>query len=171
VEEIWKPVPGYDNRYEASNLGRIKALTYGKGQSKTDLILKSWISNAGYEGVKIWHNKKHITKQVHQLVATAFHGLCPDNMEVNHIDKNKLNNVPENLTYVTRLENMRLRDIFNCKRKRNLVKEDILEILLLLGAGESENRIAEKLHISVMSIRVVKLTSEVLSSKQEAVLV
>ena len=45
--------------------------------------------------------------RVHQVVATAFHGAPEDpNMIIDHIDTNRCNNRPENLRWVTRLENV-----------------------------------------------------------------
>lgn len=45
--------------------------------------------------------------RVHQIVATAFHGIPDDlNMVVDHKDTNRCNNRPENLSWVTRLENV-----------------------------------------------------------------
>lgn len=44
--------------------------------------------------------------RVHQVVCTAFHGPAPDeDMVVDHMDTNRCNNRPENLRWVTRLEN------------------------------------------------------------------
>lgn len=44
--------------------------------------------------------------RIHQIVATAFHGEPTDkNLVVDHKDSNKCNNRPENLHWVTRLEN------------------------------------------------------------------
>ena len=49
---------------------------------------------------------------VHRIVATAFHGDPPTkNHVVDHIDTNKQNNRPENLRWVTRLENILLNPI------------------------------------------------------------
>jgi HNH endonuclease len=49
---------------------------------------------------------------VHRIVATAFHGDSPTkNHVVDHIDTNKQNNRPENLRWVTRLENILLNPI------------------------------------------------------------
>lgn len=45
--------------------------------------------------------------RVHQVVATAFHGAPEDSkMVIDHIDTNRCNNRPENLHWVTRLENV-----------------------------------------------------------------
>lgn len=45
--------------------------------------------------------------RVHQVVCTAFRGPAPElNMVVDHIDTNRCNNRPENLHWVTKLENI-----------------------------------------------------------------
>ncbi|MDI1318087.1 HNH endonuclease signature motif containing protein [Flavobacterium sp.] len=52
------------------------------------------------------------TVRVHRIVATAFHGIPPTKEHVvDHIDTNKQNNRPENLRWVTRLENILLNPI------------------------------------------------------------
>lgn len=71
--------------------------TYGTKDAKTGYML--------YGGVR-----------VHQVVATAFHGAPEDpNMVVDHIDTNRCNNRPENLRWLTRLENV-LNNPFTRKR-------------------------------------------------------
>lgn len=52
------------------------------------------------------------SETVHRIVATAFHGTQPsDNHVVDHIDTNKKNNRPENLRWVTKLDNILLNPI------------------------------------------------------------
>lgn len=99
--EEWKDVKGYEGHYKVSNLGRIKSFKYyleGK-------LLKTQIDWDGYETISLTLNKKSKKYKVHRLVAQAFIP-NPDNLlEINHKDKNKLNNNVKNLEWCTRKYN------------------------------------------------------------------
>lgn len=65
--------------------------------------VKPSINNCGYEFICY---KGHEIVYVHRLVYEAFNGEIPDGLEIDHIDRNKHNNNPDNLRLVTRSENM-----------------------------------------------------------------
>ncbi len=69
-------------------------------------------------------------ERVHRIVATAFHGTAPTPQHVvDHIDTNRRNNRPENLRWITKLENILLNPItakkiiFACGSIEGFLKE------------------------------------------------
>ena len=105
-EEVWKDVKHYEGLYQVSNLGRVKSLKR-KGRL-TDLILKSGVSDSGYNVVGLSKYCVIKTRTVHQLVAIAFlnHTPCGYDLVVDHIDCNKRNNSAINLRLVKHGDNV-----------------------------------------------------------------
>lgn len=81
-------------------------------------------------------------ERVHRIVATAFHGPAPsDQHVVDHIDTNRQNNRPENLRWLTKLENILNNEI--TRKKVELICgsiEAFLENPVLLYGHESEDK-------------------------------
>lgn len=104
--EIWKDIPQYEGRYQASNLGRIKSLPrhirqWNRTIMSKELIMKQQKDKSGYAYVII---DKHLCL-VHRLVGMAF---LPNPKEtINHKNGNKSDNRVENLEWATRSENTR----------------------------------------------------------------
>lgn len=92
-QEIWMLIPGYQG-YEASSFGRIKNI-------KTGTIRKLRLKKSGYLSVKI--KQKHLL--VHRLIAATFIPNAGNKPEVNHKDRNRVNNSSQNLEWVTPSEN------------------------------------------------------------------
>ena len=78
--------------------GKIYSRRYNR-HPLTERVQK--VDKRGYCAVTL----KNKTYKVHRLVAEAWLGKCPKGLEVDHIDRNKLNNSIDNLRYVTKSEN------------------------------------------------------------------
>lgn len=114
MEEIWKPIKGYEGLYEISNYGKIKSLerkakNRGKGQRIIkERILKPSIDRLnGYYQIKLSKNGKTKTIKVHKLVVEHFIKKIPEGLTVNHKDGNKTNNYVNNLEICTQKENIK----------------------------------------------------------------
>lgn len=109
--EAWKPVPGYEDFYEVSDHGRVRALDRWIGHRYGGL--RRWrgrelrpTPSHGYWRVTLWSDGLADDFVVHRLVLAAFVGPCPEGQEALHRDNVKTNNHLSNLRYGTRLENM-----------------------------------------------------------------
>ena len=105
LNEIWKPIKGYEGLYEVSNFGRIKSLNYnhtGKGK----ILKQNQIMN-GYKLVMLYKDGNGKNYLVHRLVAEAFLPNTDNLPCVNHKDENKQNNVVSNLEWCTHEYNNR----------------------------------------------------------------
>lgn len=113
TQEEWRPVVGYEGLYEVSSFGRVKSLPrlVRKGDSHRRvperIVGSPNLPRSGYPKVGLWLNGKRIERAVHQLVLTAFRGVCPDGQVACHNDGNPANNRLENLRWDTQSNNLR----------------------------------------------------------------
>lgn len=97
IEEIWKDIEGYENKYQVSNLGGVRSLNYNNtGKPKE---LKQKVNRYGYYEVKLSKNNKTKNFLVSTLVARAFVQNTFNKPKVMHKTADKKNNKAENLTY------------------------------------------------------------------------
>ena len=88
------------NRHDVSDLGRIRVRDTGK-------IIKSRPDKDGYRIASLWVDNKYITIRVHREVYSSFYG-CISEKEIDHIDKNRSNNLLSNLRVLSRTEQVRM---------------------------------------------------------------
>lgn len=100
IQEIWKPIPGYEGHYQASNLGRIRSFKYNEVRIK-----KPFITRIGYCILQLSQNNVKKCSGVHRLVWIAFNGPIPEGMQINHLNEIKSDNRLENLSLCTAMEN------------------------------------------------------------------
>lgn len=98
MKEKWKPIKGYEEKYEVSNLGRVRNILKNK--------IKNTRLNNGYVIVDLYKNGIRKTYLVHRLVATAFISNPNNYNEVNHISGIKSCNCSKNLEWCNRSMNM-----------------------------------------------------------------
>ena len=100
--EQWQVITEFPN-YSISNLGNVI-------NTLTNKMMKLNIKS-GYYHIGLTNNNIRKTIKVHRLVAIAFIPNPENKPEVNHKDKNKLNNSILNLEWMTHKENMQHKSI------------------------------------------------------------
>lgn len=112
VPEEWRPVVGFEEKYEVSSHcrvrsidGRIVVSSNGMRRKLKGVMLKLRPNELGY--LRVAMSARGADRGVHKLVAEAFIGPCPTGKVVCHNDGNQQNNHVDNLRYDTRGNNNR----------------------------------------------------------------
>lgn len=162
MKETWKDIKGYEGKYQVSNLGRVKSLyrtNYDINSSsyrmiKQEKILKLNCDNR-YVYVELFKDGERKNPKVHRLVLETFNPTNNKDLEINHIDGNKLNNRLENLEWVTHSENMVHSYKIGLHKKKigsqHIKSKKVLQYDLqgnLIKEWESTNIAKQNLHIS-----------------------
>ena len=108
TSEEWRPIPGFEGRYDVSNQGRIRSWVAPGRPHPYVLVLSPHRRTRGaYWTVKLSLGTRTDVRLlfVHRLVLAAFVGPCPDGLVVRHLDGDGTNNDLRNLTYGTPTEN------------------------------------------------------------------
>ena len=79
MEEIWKYIPGFDNAYQVSNLGRVKSMNYNHtGKEK---LRKLDLKKTGYQQVELFKNRKErgselVISRITLILGLSFFIIC-----------------------------------------------------------------------------------------------
>ncbi len=156
MRELWKAVIGFEDRYEVSNLGRLR--------NAQGLMLKLQSDKDGYQIYTM--SKKGIkwTTKIHRLVQAQF-SFRPYNYPfgINHKDDNKTNNCFSNLEYLTAKQNAQhavANGLMPCGEKSTsakLTERQVRNIRAQAALGNMQKYIAQQYKISHQQIsKIVK---------------
>jgi hypothetical protein len=124
MNELWKPISGYEGYYSVSNRGEVFSV---RGQK----VLRPGVLPLGYRQVQLMVDGAKQQAKVHRLVAFAFLGEPPTPQhQVAHNNGNPADNRVENLRWATPTENQRDRrahgtaSIGEANRRAKLTADD-----------------------------------------------
>ena len=161
IDETWKPVVGWEDFYEVSDLGRVRSLTRtvhnGRGEYFiSERIVEGCRDSKGYVKILLKRRNRRRQTYVHNLVLEAFVGPRPEGAECRHFpDKCPWNNSLENLSWGTSKENkadMTVHDT-DPRGERNgrakLTEQEVAEIRLKYTAKRiTQTHLAQEYGIS-----------------------
>jgi hypothetical protein len=163
--EEWRDIPGYEGRYQASSLGRIKSIKRkvrsvnhytGEDFLRTvpERILRPGrYCKCGHLSVVLEHGGRGYP--VHRLVMRAFCGEPPAKMEVLHNNGDPTDNRISNLRYGSRTEN--ILDVYRIGgRWRKLNIDDVHAIRFGLYCGIRGVDLAKEFGVSQSAISAIK---------------
>ncbi len=153
MEEIWKPVRGWEGLYEVSNLGGVRSLKF----NKTTLLIPN---NNGHDYFSAHLRKVGINKMsyIHRLVAEAFIPNPENKPCVNHKDNNRSNNNLKNLEWVTIQENSdhRKKQMRHAHGENSNSKLNREQVLKIRGEKTENKKLAIIYKVSVRQIKRIK---------------
>lgn len=161
--ETWKPIPGYEGLYEASDAGRVRSLDRSvptlNGTAKVPTvrhfkgrIIAHYITR-GYPVACLTKNGRGKTFTVARLVLAAFVGPKPPDMECCHCNGDRSDSRLCNLRWDTNLANQEDR-VTHGSSTAKLSAADVIEIRRQKGRV-SGPKLAAQYHVSCNSVYAI----------------
>ena len=181
MDEIWKPVLGYEGLYEVSSLGRVRSLdraVYRKNGGAWRLsgrILSQAYCKDGrcptYITPTVILTKDGVGKtyKVAPLVCVAFHGPRPNGYQCMHLDGDSKNNKSDNLCWGTIHENSNepIR-----RRRLSEAAKTIVPLIWKSGAMDGHLRACVQYSISgdfIAEYKSIKLAAKATGGNERAI--
>lgn len=168
-DERWLPVAGYEDRYEVSDQGRVRAIFRGRGRASRVPRLISlkpdgsgyrclWLTDGTSAGAASFADRGYRREYVHRLVLEAFVGPAPDGYVCRHLNDDRLDCRLSNLVWGTQLDNLadaaRNERILRGEARRctKLTEAKVLEIRRRVANGERRTELATEFGVSLRTI-------------------
>jgi len=105
-----KDIAGFKGFYKITKNGKVFSIERRDGLNRKQggiFLSLQFNKNTGYQQCVLKKDGMQTNKQIHVLVAEAFLSKSSIDMEVNHIDGNKINNNIDNLEWITHSDNIK----------------------------------------------------------------
>lgn len=156
VDVVWKEIPGFDGRYQASNTGLVRSLRRNMKISGTST------RESGHVYVRVMDGR--VEKKIHiaRLILAAFYGWPDGKFEACHNDSNPKNNHLSNLRWDTKSGNHKdriaagtsIRGVGHFAAK--MTENEVIEARAMLSSGERISDVARKFNMSQGAIYSIK---------------
>ena len=171
IEEVWKDVVGYEDRYQVSNIGRVRSkdIVLHKSDGKTEFrkgrIVKLELTKTGYTQYLFSNGTGNPRKLmlIHRVVAMAFIPNTENKPNIDHINTIRNDNRVENLRWCTQSENNRNPITMTRYRKKGEYKhsKETRIKIGLAGLGRKASEIAiEKMHLRGHEVAMFEKTGK-----------
>jgi len=150
--EEWKPVVGFEDRYDVSNFGNVRTSInspHRNARIHLGKMIKPKLEKSGYLRLHLNFDGERKFFFVHTIVLNAFSGPRPPGFVARHLDGNRINNASHNLEWSTQKDNLqdRIKHGTHNKGERHpnavLTNVDVLEMRRMKLMGVSNVKIAE----------------------------
>lgn len=155
-----KPIKGWENLYQISNLGEVVALPktillpHGGSRIHEMTLLSQEDTEKGYQRVSLCRDGETTKVLVHVLVAEAFINNPENYPEVNHIDGNKSHNWVTNLEWCSRKYNAH--QAIELGLRTGITAKEIEIIKDILNNGKTSTQVADELGKGRQTISNIK---------------
>jgi hypothetical protein len=165
LREEWRPVPGFEDRYDVSNTGKVRSWAKSGGHSfrraEEPRAVAIKVDAGGYHGVFLYRRKKAHHRFISRLVLEEFVSPPPKGLEAAHINGVPGDNRLSNLQWCSRAENESHKrehgTVLRGSRHHQAVlnEANVLEIRAMHEAGATTKELAQRFQVHANTIRSV----------------
>ena len=158
IEEVWKPVLGFENSYKVSNIGNVFSI-------KNNKVLSLWKDKDGYHRCNLKSKGKAKQASVHRLVAESFIMNPNNKTQINHKNAIRSDNRVENLEWCSCAENQRYKYALGYKPSKEVIQKMQEGHLKRISKPEEKEKMA-LLCKNRFSVKVLDITTGIVYSSQ-----